>query len=83
MHPVIERQLGTTDGEEAPGLFVVWFDVNCGNGVPRWWWEQPGPQPLADALELSAQMRRRGWPTQVWPAHMNPRPDGRWDNPTY
>lgn len=63
------------------GLFVVWFDTNCGYDSPDWWWEEPGPQPLAAALDLAAKMRADGWICKVMPEGMNPRPDGRWDNP--
>ena len=66
----------TTDG-----LFVVWFDTNCGVGAPDWWWEIPGPQPLPAALDLAAELRADGWLCKVMPDNMNPRPDGRWDNP--
>lgn len=80
MNTAIER--GPTETPEKHGpLFVVWFDTNCGYGVPDWWWEKPGPQPLPAALNLAAEMRRSGWVTQVWQEHLNPRPDGRWDNP--
>lgn len=83
MSIVIERQKSDQAEEQVPtdGLFVVWFDLNCGEAPHDWWWEEPGPQPLKDALDEAADMRLRGWVTQVWPEHMNPRPDGRWDNP--
>jgi hypothetical protein len=66
---------------EEPGLYVVWFDVSCGHAAPDWWWEDPGPQPLAQALDQSAEMRLAGWITIVCPERHNPRADGRWDNP--
>lgn len=70
-----------TDQRPADGLFVTWFDLNGGQTPHDWWWEEPGPQPLAPALDLAAELRRDGWVAQVWPADMNPRADGRWDNP--
>lgn len=83
MSVVIERQKQDETSEQVPtdGLFVVWFDLNGGEAPSDWWWEVPGPQPLQAALDEAADMRARGWVAQVWPEHLNPRPDGRWDNP--
>lgn len=72
----------TTDNKaRLDNQFWVWFDTNCGVGSPEWWWEEPGRQPLSAALDLAAKMRADGWIVQVMPDGMNPRPDGRWDNP--
>lgn len=83
MSITIERRPDTVADEQVPtdGLFVVWFDINCGHGAPDWWWEIPGPQPLAPALDLAAELRAGGWICMVMPEGENPRPDGRWDNP--
>lgn len=83
MTTVVERKVAASSDAPLPidGLFVVWFDVNCGRGIPDWWWEIPGPQPLQSALDLSAELRAAGWLCQVMSEHQNPRPDGRWDNP--
>jgi hypothetical protein len=69
--------------EQVPGsgLFVVWFDVNCGVSPASWWWEKPGAQALAPALDLAAAMRAAGWLCKLMPDGQNPRADGRWDNP--
>lgn len=82
MSAVIERKPQAAD-EQVPvdGLFVVWFDLHFGYPPGDWWWEEPGRQPLKDALEMAAEMRRDGWVCQVVPEGQNPRPDGRWDNP--
>lgn len=83
MNTVIERIVSETTEDQVPtdGLFVVWFDLNFGQGSPDWWWEIPGPQPLPAALDLAAELRADGWLCKVMPDNMNPRPDGRWDNP--
>jgi hypothetical protein len=83
MDAVIERRVTDSAEEQVPtdGLFVVWFDVNCGHGTPDWWWEVPGPRPLLPALDLAAELRADGWLCKVMPDSQNPRPDGRWDNP--
>lgn len=80
---VLERDTdaATEDHALTDGLFVVWFDVACGHPPSDWWWEIPGPQPLAPALDLAAEMRAAGWICKVMPDTQNPRPDGRWDNP--
>ena len=80
---VIEREARTAADEQVPadGLFVVWFDLNCGIPPAYWWWEIPGPQPLGPALDLAAQLRADGWLCKVMPDGQNPRADGRWDNP--
>lgn len=82
MSTVIERE-PRQEHEVVPpaGLFVVWFDVNGGYPPSDWWWEVLGPQPLAPALDLAAELRSQGWICQVVPEEQNPRPDGRWDNP--
>ena len=61
-------------------LFQVWVDLNFGEEEPDWWWNSP-PQPLADAVEESIDLRRGGYVTQLLPEGTNPRKDGRWDNP--
>lgn len=61
-------------------LFQVWIDTHCGLGEPHWWWDDD-PGPLREALEDAAACRRWGFPTLVMPEGMNPRKDGRWDNP--
>jgi hypothetical protein len=83
MSEVIERTPVETPQEHVPshGLFVVWFDLLFGEAPHDWWWEEPGPQPLASALDQAARMRLEGWPSIVCPEGVNPRPDGRWDNP--
>jgi hypothetical protein len=79
---VIERVTAENIEERIPvdRLFQVWFDVNCGFGSPDWWWNSP-PQSLPGALTEAADSRLRGYPTKVMPEGVNPRPDGRWDNP--
>jgi hypothetical protein len=74
--PAIERSLAV----DRLDLFQVWIDVNCGTAAPDWWWNSP-PQPLAQALDEAAEARRNEWICQVLPEGVNPRPDGRWDNP--
>lgn len=61
-------------------LYQVWIDLTFGQETPDWWWNSP-PQPLAGALRESSHARAIGWICQVLPLGMNPRPDGRWDNP--
>lgn len=61
-------------------LFQVWIDLNGGRGSPDWWWNTP-PKPLQDAVAESIAARIDGWITQVLPEGVNPRSDGRWDNP--
>lgn len=80
---VIDRPACASPEEQAPpdGLFVVWFDVNCGIPPADWWWEIPGAQPLSGALNLAAKLRADGWLCKVVPDGENPRADGRWDNP--
>lgn len=82
METVIERLTGsTTDDQDInPGLFQVWIDVNCGFNAPDWCWNSE-PQPLQTALDEAAECRRMRFPAKVMPEGMNPRPDGRWDNP--
>jgi hypothetical protein len=83
MATVIERQIVEATGSQAikPGLFQVWIDVNCGfDAAPDWWWNSP-PKPLQGALNEAAECRDKGIPSCVTPEGMNPRPDGRWDNP--
>ena len=63
-----------------PSLFQVWIDLGCGIDEPDWWWNTP-PKPLADALEEAARCRADDWITRILPEGVNPRPDGRWDNP--
>lgn len=83
MSIVIERAPAKAPEEQVPadGLFVVWFDTNCGRGTADWWWEDPGPQPLPQALDLAAELRADNWICKLMPEGMNPRPDGQWDNP--
>lgn len=64
---------------ERPALFQVWIDVDA-KLEPDWWWNSP-PKPLADALAEAAECRAHGYRTCVQPEGVNPRPDGRWDNP--
>jgi hypothetical protein len=61
-------------------LYQVWIDLTFGQETPDWWWNSP-PQPLAGALRESSHARALGWICRVLPLGMNPRPDGRWDNP--
>lgn len=81
---IIDRKPSTTaeDTAQQPLLFQVWIDLNFGGefGPPDWWWNSP-PQPLADALDEAADARKDDWVCQVIPEGINPRPDGRWDNP--
>lgn len=77
--------LGVIQGEEeehidTDRLFRVWIDTNGGIGEPHWWWNDD-PCPLREALEDAAVCRARGTPTLVMLEGMNPRKDGRWDNP--
>jgi hypothetical protein len=62
-------------------LFTVWFDVACNRNKPDWWWESPRCQSLSSALKLASKLRTSGWTCNVWPEGINPREDGRWDNP--
>jgi hypothetical protein len=64
----------------APALFQVWIDLSCGTETPDWWWNSP-PKPLPGALDECAECRAGGWIAKVMPEGVNPRPDGRWDNP--
>lgn len=64
---------------QSDGLFVVWINVDDVTNE-SWWWNSE-PEPLKDALQHAAKIRRSGWECIVMPAHQNPRPDGRWDNP--
>ena len=66
--------------EEAPGLFQVWIDLGAGECEPDWWWNSE-PKPLPHALDECAKCRDGGWVAKVMPEGMNPRADGRWDNP--
>jgi hypothetical protein len=66
---------------DKPALFQVWIDLGCGIAEPDWWWNSP-PKPLPDALEEAAKCRSTtSIPAKVFPEGVNPRPDGRWDNP--
>ena len=71
-----------TREEHLEGLFQVWIDVNCGhNGSsPDWWWNSP-PKPFLAAMREVAECWGSEFPAQVLPHGVNPRPDGRWDNP--
>ena len=84
MSTVIESRPAEATEDEAPtgGLFQVWIDLNFGGefGPPDWWWNSP-PKPLRGALEEAAEARAGGWTCRVLPESMNPREDGRWDNP--
>ena len=62
------------------GLFIVWYDLNCGSLPSDWWWDPPA-QPLSAALDIAAELRRDDWICKVMPEDQNPRPDGRWDHP--
>lgn len=63
-------------------LYIIWIDITCGQDqYAEWWWNELTPRPLADCTIKAAQLRAKGWPTQVLPRNQNPRPDGRWDNP--
>lgn len=79
---VIEREPNAIEHDEPqqPFLFQVWIDLKCGRGTPDWWWNSP-PQSLQEALCEAAEARSKEWICQVLPEGMNPRPDGRWDNP--
>ena len=66
-------------------LFTVWIDTAPGNHDPDWWWDGTDSAfkfQLGQALDHAAKLRTGGWTCQVLPSHHNPRPDGRWDNPT-
>lgn len=75
---VTEREADA--GAIAPALFQVWIDLTYGTETPDWWWNSP-PKPLAGALDECAKCRAEGWIAKVMPEGVNPRPDGRWDNP--
>lgn len=83
MDTVVKKEVVDSFEEGVPTdrLFVVWFDLNCGYEPHDWWWEIPGPQTLAAALDLAAELRANRWVCMVLPEGENPRPDGRWDNP--
>lgn len=68
------------DEEVTPGLFQVWIDLNFGELPSDWWWNSP-LQALPSALDEAAECRRSGWVAVVMPQGVNPRDDGRWDNP--
>lgn len=82
MTTVIDRQAHEVADEQEImlGLFQVWIDTKCGLFEPDWWWNSE-PQPLQGALDEAAECRAGGFPAQVMPEGMNPRSDGRWDNP--
>lgn len=63
-----------------PLLFQVWIDLTFGSPEPDWWWNSP-PKPIQDALLEAADARAKGWVAKMLPEGVNPRPDGRWDNP--
>lgn len=65
---------------ETPALFQVWIDLAFGEGDPDWWWNSE-PQELASALNEASDLRSGGWVCKIMPDGMNPRTDGRWDNP--
>lgn len=65
---------------KVPALFQVWIDLSFGTEAPDWWWNSP-PKPLSGALDECAKLRTGGWIAKVMPEGVNPRPDGRWDNP--
>jgi hypothetical protein len=77
MIDTLQQSQLTTD---KPALFQVWIDLNFGEGTPEWWWNTP-PKPLGDALDEAAKVRAEKWICKVLPEGVNPRPDGRWDNP--
>lgn len=65
---------------ERQALYQVWIDLDFGEGDPDWWWNT-APKPLPAAVEESLECKRGGWVAIVLPDGVNPRPDGRWDNP--
>lgn len=84
METVIDQELKESglDESQRPLLFQVWIDLHVGGlgGPPEWWWNSP-PKPLGDALDEAAKARETNWVCIVMPEGINPRPDGRWDNP--
>lgn len=61
-------------------LFQVWIDLTFGTETPDWWWNSP-PKLLSQALDECTECRQGGWGAKIMPEGVNPRPDGRWDNP--
>ncbi|CAE6846273.1 hypothetical protein R75461_07257 [Paraburkholderia nemoris] len=82
MSTLIDTKHTDSVDEQVPtdGLFIVWYDLNCGSSPADWCWDPPA-QPLSAALDLAAELRRNDWICKVMPEDQNPRPDGRWDNP--
>ena len=63
-----------------PGLFQVWIDLSGGAADADWWWNSE-PKGFQSALAEAADCWANGWVAQVLPHGVNPRADGRWDNP--
>lgn len=80
MNTVSETTNYTNAEDFKPVLFQVWIDTNCGFAEPDWYWNSE-PKLLQHALVEAAECRARRFPTKILPEGMNPRPDGRWDNP--
>lgn len=76
-----ESAIVSDEQDAKPALFQVWIDIDCGHEPePDWWWNSE-PQPLPGALDEAAECRASGFLAKVMPESMNPRKDGRWDNP--
>lgn len=79
-HVIEQRPVDAVDrAAAAQHLFQVWIDLGEPDS-PDWWWNSP-PQPLSAALDECSECRAGGWTAKVMPEGMNPRADGRWDNP--
>lgn len=61
------------------GMYRVWFDLEHGEGKPDWWCEDP--ETISEALSSIIDAAKKGWVCMILPDGVNPRPDGRWDNP--
>lgn len=80
MNAVVDVVRLEQDEAVRPGLFQVWIDLNFGESPADWWWNSE-PQLLASALDEAAECRRMEYVAAVMPEGINPRADGRWDNP--